>query len=242
MARVWTFIRDHSEYNNIWQYLCCAIDLIRTVPPDAWLSTYKMTLVKGKDKKVSLRQYKQPGYIRAPRDLSDFELLKGVVLRGLAVEDSAGLLQKMLQHSNHMMTVTSMDGETFADDPAKADETFVNSMNQNPIMTFAELLGLPANNNAFDYGVNVIDTEDVTNFDDSLVTSTGSHTHMRYQFDTSTAHLARPEADPLDLTSYEANTTFDLGMPGQWQNYSGQASQSQHESCKFCSSTFQSTC
>ncbi|ROW10455.1 hypothetical protein VMCG_01699 [Cytospora schulzeri] len=229
MARVWTFIRDHTEYDNILQYLCCAIDLIRTVPPEAWLSTYKMKLVNQKDGNVLLRQYAQPAFIGAPRNLSDFELLKGVVMRGLAVDDPEGLLRKMLQHSNHMMTITTFDDNVSTDDPAKADDVFVNSMNHDPLATFAELLGLPANNDAFNFGINVIDVEDVTNFDDSLITSTGDQTHLRYQFDTSTAHLARPEAGSLDLSFQDGSIALDLGMPDQWQDYSGQISQSSYQ-------------
>ncbi|KUI72760.1 Mat- sexual cell fertilization-promoting factor [Cytospora mali] len=229
MARVWTFIRDNSEYDNIWQYLCCAIDLIRTVPPEAWLATYNMLLVEANDGSMTLRQYAEPACIRAPRDLSDFELLKGVVMRGLAVEDPEGLLRKMLQHANHLMTITTMAAEVSTDDTAKADDAFVNSMTYDPIATFAELLGLPANANAFDFGVNVIDVEDVTNFDDSLVNSIGNHTHLRYQFANSTAHIARPDSGSLDLGSQEANTTFDLGVPEQWQNIDGQISQSEYQ-------------
>ncbi|KAK7743799.1 hypothetical protein SLS53_003818 [Cytospora paraplurivora] len=227
MARVWTFIRDHSEYDNIRQYLVCAIDLIRTVPPEAWLDTYKMALVRGNNGRVTLRQKAQPGFIRAPRDLSDFELLKGVVLRGLAVQDAEGLLLKMLHHSNHMMTVTTADADATIHDTAKADETFVNAMNYDPLSTFAELLGLPANTNALDFGVNVIDVEDVTNFDDSMVTSTGNHTHLRYQFDTTTAHMAHPQSSSLDMASQESNNAFDLAMPGQWQSIDGQMSQTE---------------
>lgn len=238
MARVWTFIRDQTEYNNIVAFLACAIDLIRTVPPDVWLATYKMVLVKDREGKVTLRQYGQPEHIRAPRDLSDFELLKGVVLRGLSVDDAEGLLRKMLQRSNHMMTVTTMDAEVITDvtdvtdDPDKADESFVNSVNQDPVMTFVELLGLPVTDNVFNFGVNVIDTNDVTNFNDTLVTTTGAHTHMRYQFDTSTVHLTRPEADSLDMNTQETNIAFDLGLPEQWQNHDGQISQGDYSACR----------
>jgi hypothetical protein len=195
-----------------------------------------MLLVEGDDGNVTLRQYAEPTRIGVPRDLSDFELLKGVVMRGLAVEEPERLLRKMLQHSNHMMTITTLDGNVSTDDPAKADDIFVNSMNHDPLATFAELLGLSANNDAFNFGVNVIDVEDVTNFDDTLVNSTGSHTHLRYQYDTSTAHLARPQAGSLNLDSQHGNISFDLGMPQQWQNYSGQISQSDYQTCMFSSS------
>lgn len=228
MARVWTFIRDNSEYKNIFQYLCCAIDLIRTVPPEAWLATYKMVLVEANGSQT-LRQYANPGFIRAPRDLSDFELLKGVVMRGLAVNDPEGLLRKMLQNSNHLMTATKMG----VDDPAKADEAFFNAMNYDSINTVADLLGLPAADNSLDFGINVIDVADVTNFDDSLVTSTGGHTHLRFHFDTSTTHLARPQSGSLDLVSQETNNIFDMQIPHQWEQYGGQMSQDEYESCMF---------
>lgn len=235
MARVWTFIRDHSEYDNIWQYLCGAIDLIRTVSPDVWLKTYNMVLVKDNDGNVTLRQYAEPVCINAPRDLSDFELLKGVVMRGLAVEDPEGLLRKMLQHSNHLMTITTLDANASTDDTAKADDDFVNSMNHNPLATFAELLGLPDNTDAFDFGVNVIDVDDVTHFDESLVTTTGDHTHLRYQFDTSTAHLAQPESGSLQMSPFDGNIALDLDMPHQWQNYSGQITQGDFQNSMFSS-------
>lgn len=227
MARVWTFIRDHSEYDNIRQYLFCAIDLIRTVPPEAWLDTYNMVLVKANNGSVALRQQAQPGFIRAPRDLSDFELLKGVVLRGLAVSDAEGLLLKMLHHSNHMMTVTTSDGSATAGSTGKADEAFVEAVNHDPLGAFAELLGFPADTSALDLGVNVIDVDDVTSFDDSVVTSTGAYTHLRFQYDTTTAHMAHAACGSLDMASQEVNGAFDLGMPGQWQGIDGQVSEAQ---------------
>lgn len=259
MARVWTFIRDRSEaggYSNIRQYLFCAMDLVRTVPPEAWLATYNMVLFRddsggdGKSSGVVLRQVAPPapGAIAAPRELSDFDLLKGVVLRGLAVADPEGLLRAMLEGANHVMTVNTgnntvnntMTVNTVNN--GRADEAFVSAMDHDPLGTFATLLDLPGRSSAFDAGVNVIDVADVTATADYdfLVGSAGAHTHVRFQWDTSTAHVAAASAGALDAAScfYEEdggrNGAYDLDVPGQWLGMDGQVTQAALEAGESC--------
>lgn len=240
MARVWTFIRDNTNYRCLPQFLAGAGIICGIVPPDTFLQLYNMMLVRMPvTGRIELLQAAPPapGRIPAPRDLSDFDLLHELLLKGLPVERPAQLLQQMAEHSLHVMTVNRKQDFPVHDETlgeaGRAITGFTQQMDFNPISTFADLLQMESTNSFFDFGVNVIDVEDISNFDSSAVVATGPQTHYRFQWDSTTAHHAQPESSAIDnITPEHIPKIFDLDQPNQWDNLCGQMTQREYEAGK----------
>nr|AVP71781.1 MAT1-1-1 [Juglanconis oblonga]AVP71785.1 MAT1-1-1 [Juglanconis oblonga] len=241
MGRVWTFIRDNTDYRGLTEYLAGAGIICGVVSPDNFNKAYNLSFILQNDGSVDLVQTSPvlPGSIPPARNLSDFELLKELLLRGLPVERPMQLGKQMAEHYMHVMTVNKKVDfpviEEVLAQSGRAVVGFTAQMDYNPIATCAELLKLQPTDAMFDFGVNVIDTEDITTFDPSMVLSIGPQTHRRYQWDTTTAHYAQPNCGAVNVTAVEDNVKiYNLANPHMWDNISGQVTQrdfvaAQHE-------------
>lgn len=226
IATVWTHIRDFSDgFNSTLQFVVAAIEETHLVQPDRYLNVYNMVLVRDNMGTITLRQHTVPTSIPEPRQLTDVELLFQVLKRGLPVKNPVGLLDSLVRSQKHYMTVS---------DPAmplgKADKNFLNATNNDPIDAFSYLLGLAHTDSAFEKGLANIGTLGTICVDDSLLTSRGNHIFGGFQFDDSTAHLTVPNNSALDvnaMTNYPQ--AFEMGVPPQWDSFSGQISQHDHQ-------------
>lgn len=196
MARVWTFIRDNSNYRNLAQFLASAGIITCITGPDVWLELYHMELVRIPSGEVDLLQLiaPAPGAIPSPRDLTDFDLLHELILKGLPLERPAQLLQQMAEHSLHIMTVNKKQDNLFHNEDlgknGRAVVGFAQQMDYNPVATFADILSMDPADSFFNLGVNVIDVENIADFDRSQAVSTGLQTQYRFDWDTNTAYHA----------------------------------------------------
>lgn len=220
MARVWTFIRDNSNYRNLAQFLAGAGIITCITGPDVWLELYHMELVRIPSGEVDLLQLiaPAPGAIPSPRDLTDFDLLHELILKGLPLERPAQLLQQMAEHSLHIMTVNKKQDFSFhnedLDKNGRAVVSFAQQMDYNPVATFADILPMDPADSFFNLGVNVIDVENIADFDRSQAVSTGPQTQYRFEWDTNTAHHAQPQDGAIDtMTAEDAGRVWGLDQP-----------------------------
>lgn len=239
MARVWTFIRDNSNYRNLTQFLAGAGIITCITGPDVWLDMYHMQLVRLPSGEVDLLQLvaPAPGTISPPRDLTDFDLLHELILKGLPLDRPAQLLQQMAEHSLHIMTVNKkQDFPSLNDDLGKNGRAvlgFTQQMEYNPVATFADILSMDPNDGFFNLGVNVIDVEDIANFDRTQAVTTGPHTQYRFQWDTTTAHQAQLQDGAIDTVAAEdAGKVWDLDQPNAWDDLTGQITHREYEAGK----------
>lgn len=236
IGKVWTHIRDFSGgFNSTLQYTVAAIEETGLTQPDRWLNTYNMVLVRDNMGVITLRQHTEPSSIPEPRQLTDVELLFHVLKRGLPVNNPVELLNSLVRSQEHYMTVS---------DPAapigKADITFLDATNDDPISAMSYLAGLPADHSFFQRGVNNIENLGTHRFDASLLTSGGDHVFGGFHFDDSTAHLTVSTNSALDVNGMTNSLqTFEMGVPPQWDLFSGQISQQDHQIGQF-STLFQS--
>lgn len=239
MARVWTFIRDNSNYRKLSQFLSGAGLITCITGPDVWLEMYHMQLVRQPSGEVDLQQLvvPAPGSIPPPRDLTDFDLLHELILKGLPLERPDQLLRQMAEHSLHIMTVNKkQDFVSYNDElgeNGRAVLGFTQQMDYNPVATMADILSMDPTDGFFNLGVNVINVEDVANFDRSQTISTGPHTQYRFQWDTTTAHHAQLEDGAFDtMTAEDAGKVWDLDQPNTWDSMTGQVTQREFETGK----------
>lgn len=240
MARVWTFIRDNSNYKNLPQFLAGAGLITRITGPDVWLDLYNMQLVRTPSGEVELMQLvaPAPGAIPPPHNLTDFDLLHDLIHKGLPLERPAQLLQQMSQHSLHIMTVNKkQDFSVLTEDLGESGRAvvgFTQQMNYNPVATFADILSMDPSDSFFDFGVNVIDVEDITSFDRYLVVATDSQTQYRLPWDTTTAHHAQLHDGSIDTAAVEdAAKVWDMNQMNDWNNITGQITQHEYEAGMF---------
>nr|BAE93756.1 mating type gene [Diaporthe sp. 930811-17] len=229
IAKVWTHIRDFSGgFTNLVQYAAAAMRETRVVTPDRWLNTYHMVLVRDQDGIVTLRQHHVPS-IPAARQLTDVELLFGVLRRGLPVNNPVQLLDSLVKSQNHYMAVSTFPGGVAV--PGRANQNFVGTTDYDPITTFTYLSQLAPADSFLAAGVNIIDAERPDVFDADLLTNpgTGTITEDGFEFDDSTAHLALLGNGALDMSSMmDAPQNFEIGIPPQWDDFSGQITQDDH--------------
>lgn len=232
IARVWTFIRDNSNYRLLDQYLVGATSVCNLVDPHAWLQLYNCILVRAPDGTAQLFQTAPPaaGAIRAPFAIGDVELLRRLIERGLPVEKPRQLLAQIIDHRQHVLNFNatqdfSTNDETLAR-PGREFSEFTDQLNYNPVASFAEMLQFEPNSMIFDNGVNIVDVEDVTNFDQSLVLSSGPQTQRRFNWDTTTVHHAQPTDGSIDPVMFEQCTRiYDLDQPNIWDGLTGQTNE-----------------
>lgn len=236
MARVWTFIRDNSNYRALPQFLAGAGIITCITGPDVWLELYHMQLVRLPSGKVDLLQLvaPAPGTIPPPRDLTDFDLLHELILKGLPLEQPAQLLQQMAEHSLHIMTVNKKQDFSFHNKGlgknGRAVIGFTQQMDYNPVTTLADNLSMDPANNFFNLGIDIIDVEDVADFNRSQVVTTGPQTQYHFQWDTNTAHHAQIQDGAINTVAVEdAGKVWDLDQPNTWDNITGQITQREFE-------------
>lgn len=180
-----------------------------------------------------------PGTISPPRDLTDFDLLHDLILKGLPLERPAQLLQQMAEHSLHIMTVNKkQDFSAYNDNLGKNGRAvlgFSQQMDYNPVATFADILSMDPTDGFFNFGVNVIDVENIADFDRTQAVTTGPQTQYRFQWDTTTAHHAQIQDGAIDTVAAEdAGKVWDLDQPNAWDDMTGQITQREYEAGKFC--------
>lgn len=235
MARVWTFIRDNSTYRCLPQFLAGAGLICEIVAPNIWLHLYHMMLVRLPSGVIDLMQTATPapGRIPTPRNLSDYDLLHQLILKGLPLERPAQLLAQLGEHSLHVMTVDKQQDFSSNDETlgaaGRAVTGFTQQMDYNPISTFADLLDLDSSNGIFNCGVNIIDVPNITNFDDSTVLATGPQTHYRFEWDTTTIHHAQPQSGAVPNIPNDDPMMFDFDQPNMWDGFSGQVTQREYQ-------------
>nr|AAK83346.1 mating type protein MAT1-1-1 [Cryphonectria parasitica] len=234
MARVWTFIRDNSNYGDIRQYLNLAGTICGVVMPETWSGVYNCTIARQPNGNTILIQVALPGPIPPANEIDDSGLLQQLISDGLPLENASQLVTKMNEHQLHIMTV-NMRQDFFAQDDTlgeagRAAVGLTEQMNFNPVATFASVMGLNQNHSIFANGVNVVNVEDITNFDHSLIVSRGPQTHHRFKWDTITAHQAQPQDGAVDFVDIEESVrTYDYDQPNIWTNLVGQMTQAQFE-------------
>lgn len=238
-GRVWTFIRDNSNYRCLPQFLAGAGIICEVVAPNIWLQVYNMMLVRLPNGTIDLLQAAPPapGRVPTPRNMGDHELLHQLILKGLPLERPAQLMAQLGENSLHVMTVNKQQDFSSLDETlgaaGRAVTGFTQQMDYNPISTFAELLDMDASNSLFDLGVNIIDVPDITNFDDSSVLAAGPHTHYRFEWDTTTVHHAHPQTGAIDSIATEDNPMiYDMDQPNMWDSLSGQMTQREYQAGK----------
>ncbi|KAL1858336.1 hypothetical protein Daus18300_009954 [Diaporthe australafricana] len=227
MAKVWTHIRDFSGgFLNMLQYADIAVAETGVVHPFRWLKTYHMVLVGARNGTVTLRQHHVPNAVPLMRPLTDVQLLFNVLKQGLPVKDPVELLDSLCRSQKHYIAFTTRK----AIDEGKADRNFVMATSNNPPVAIAQMMGLAPNDNIFQKGVSLIDSERSTVYDGPLLSHPSSNTFGGFDFDTGTAHLALLSNGALDMSSMmDTAQVFDMGVPHQWDNFSGQISQHNHQ-------------
>lgn len=226
IGKVFTHIRDFSGgFNSSLQYVVAAIEETRLTQPDRWLNTYNMMLVRDNNGTITLRQHTEPASLPEPRQLTDVELLFHVLKRGLPVKNPVELLNSLVRSQKHYMTVS---------DPAmpsgKADPNFINATNNDPLAALSYLSGLAPTESFFERGVGNMEALGTTRVDDALLTMPGDFTFGGLHFDDSTAHLTLPNNGALESsTMADMSQVFEMGVPHQWDNFSGQISQHDHQ-------------
>lgn len=235
-GRVWTFIRDNSNYSCLSEFLSRAGAICDMPAPSSWLELYNMMLVTQTNGSVELLQVAPlaPGRIPNPRNISDYELLHQLILTGLPFERPAQLLAQMGENSLHVMTVNRQQDFSSHDETlgaaGRAATGFTQQMDYNPISTFAEILGVESSNSIFDSGVNIQNVSDITDFDDSAVLDAGPQTQYRFEWDTTTLHHAQPRAGTIDRIVIEDNPMmYEMDQPNMWENLGGQVTQRQYQ-------------
>lgn len=230
IGKVFTHIRDFSGgFKSTLQYAVAAIEETRLTQPDRWLNTYNMVLVIDNAGAITLRQHSPPTSIPEPRQLTDVELLFRVLKRGLPVKNPVELLDSLVRSQKHHMTVS---------DPAmpsgKADPNFIDQVDNDPVVALSYIGGLMPAHSLFERGVGNLEALGTTRLDDALLTSPGDYTFGGLDFDDSTAHLTILDNDALNAnTMTGASQTFEMGVPPQWDSFSGQISQDNYQIGQF---------
>nr|BAE93750.1 mating type gene [Diaporthe sp. P-Pt-19] len=226
IGKVFTHIRDFSGgFKSTLQYAVAAIEETRLTQPDRWLNTYNMVLVIDNAGVITLRQHSPPTSIPEPRQLTDVELLFRVLKRGLPVKNPVELLDSLVRSQKHHMTVS---------DPAmpsgKADPNLIDQIDNDPLVGLSYVGGLTPANSFFERGVSNLEALGSIRVDDALLTSPGDYTFGGLDFDDSTAHLTILNNDALNAnTMTGASQTFEMGVPPQWDSFSGQISQHNYQ-------------
>ncbi|KKY31411.1 putative mating type protein [Diaporthe ampelina] len=227
IAKVWTHIRDYSGgFNSTLQYAVAAIEEARLTQPDRWLSTYNMVLVRDNAGGITLRQHSEPTGVPEPRQLTDVELLFRVLKRGLPVKNPVQLLDILVRSQKHYMNVSDKTAVPLG----MADTNFVDATNNGPLTALSYVARLAPAHGFFERGVSNIETLGTIRVDDDLLISPLDHTFGGFQFDSSTAHLTLPTNGALDVnTMTDATQIFEMGVPTQWDGFSGQVSEHAHQ-------------
>lgn len=231
-SRAWTFVQNLPDYRVLPHFVTGATAICQVIAPENFLQTYNLDLIALADGSVELLQTAPvvPGSIPPARDLSDFQLLNELLSNGLPVEQPLQLGKQMAEHFMHVMTVNAKADRIVVEDPAESGRAvidFTQQMDYNPIGACAELLQMDHTDAVFDMGVNVIDCDDLTTFDDSNILAIGPQTHHRYQWDTTTAHYAQPSCGAIDITHVEDHPKlYDIcHYPDMLNNIGGQITQ-----------------
>ncbi|KAG8168077.1 hypothetical protein KVR01_003766 [Diaporthe batatas] len=227
IAKVWTHIRDYSGgFDSTIQFAVAAIEETGLTQPDLWLSTYNMALVRDNTGSVTLQQNRAPTAIPEPRQLTDVELLFGVIKRGLPVKNPVDLLDKLVKSQRHYMTVTDRNVPF-----GEVDLNFNDAINNVPVQVGSWFSQVDMTHNFFERGVGIVETSVLGSLriDDSLLSMTGDHTVGGFEFDTTTDHLLDPLIDTLD-TNAVANTSqvLDMGLPAHWDAFNEQVTEEDH--------------
>lgn len=233
IGKVFTHIRDFSGgFNSTLQYAVAAIEETGLTQPDRWLNTYNMVLVIDNAGAITLRQHTPPTSIPEPRQLTDVELLFQVLKRGLPVKNPVELLDSLVRSQKHYMTVSDPAAPT-----GKSDTGYRNAANDDPFAAMSYLLGLAPTHSEFERGVGNIETLGTTRVDSSLLANPGEDTFGGLDFDESTAHLSVLNNGALNVNTMTTSLqAFEMGVPPQWDGFSGQISQHAHQIGQF--STF----
>lgn len=175
-----------------------------------------------------------PGAIPTPRDIDEVTLLHDLIQNGLPLQRPAQLLAQIGEHQLRVMTVNKKQDfaahdETLGENGRTVFE-FNEQMNYNPIAAFADMLNVNPENSVFDFGVNIINVEDITNFDHSLVVATGPQTHHRFGWDSHTAHQVQPGDGAINPVAVENSVNmYDFNQPNMWTNFNGQMTQTEFD-------------
>lgn len=226
IGKVWTHIRNFSGgFSSTLQYVVAAIEETRLTQPDRWLSTYNMVLVRDNNGTITLRQHTEPTSVPEPIQLTDVELLFHVLKRGLPVKNPVELLDSLVRSQKHYMTVSDS-----AMPSGKADPNFISAINSDPLAASSQLGGLALTDDFFERGISNMEALGTLRVDATLLVTNGDYTFGGLQFDDSTAHLTLPNNGALDASTMEdISQVFEMGVPPQWDNFSGQISQHAHQ-------------
>lgn len=230
IGKVFTHIRNFSGgFNSTLQYAVAAIEETRLTQPDRWLNTYNMVLVIDNTGAITLRQHTPPTSIPEPRQLTDVELLFQVLKRGLPVKNPVELLDSLVRSQKHYMTVSDPAAPT-----GKVDAGFLGFTNDDPFAGMSYLLGLAPTDICFERGINNMDTLGTPRVDDSRLTSPGDDTFGGLDFDETTAHLSDIDNTAINVNAIKnSSQTFEMGVPPQWDDFSGQISEDAYHTGQF---------
>lgn len=130
--------------------------------------------------------------------------------------------KSMGEHSLHIMTM-SQKTPVFTN---FIQASFTPRVDADPVAACAELLQLDSTNVLFDAGVNVVECEDIATFNTSNVFADGALCR-RFNWDTTTAHIAAPDCTALDLTHFDDNPKiYDIcHQPNMFSTVTGQTTQ-----------------
>nr|AVP71794.1 MAT1-1-1 [Ophiognomonia clavigignenti-juglandacearum] len=224
IGKVWTHIRNNTHYRDLPTFITGAQRICGVVPTDEFFSTHNLSFFQHPDNTIELLQTMPvgPDTIPLARDLSDFQLLNEMLESGLPVDSPTQLGKSMGEHSLHIMTM-NQKSPVFAN---FIQASFTPQVDADPVTACAQLLHLDSNNSLFDAGVNVVECEDITRYDTSNVLADGT-LHRRFEWDTTTAHVAAPECISFDLAHFEDNPkVYDIcHQPNMLSTVTGQTTQ-----------------
>ncbi|PSS03265.1 mating type protein MAT1-1-1 [Coniella lustricola] len=232
IARVWTFIRDNSNYRFLDQYLISASTVCNLVHPQSWLDAHNCVLSRDMNGTIQVLQTSPPavGSIPAPAPIGDVELLHRLIRQGLALEKPLQLLAQIIHHHHHVLNFNKpqdfISNDETMGQAGRELSGFAAQLDFNPVATFADMLQVNVNSMILANGVNVVDVEDVTSFDHSLIISSDMHTQHPYNWDTIALHQVHSNDGSINPMVLEQGTrTYDLDQPNIWGSLTGQACQ-----------------